>query len=425
MAKNSKLELKKEYMNKLLFKDDDKLVVYKLFIHKGVLITTEKFKINREGVTSYQCEPKELTNKLSIELKYCGEDGIISLVKYKIKENIFKLININSTKDGNKTITKTLSTSIKLDEVPYWGFVLMNKSYPPILILDTDPTVKEKNPLELIKNDQCKISSLREKMTIKTETKVTEVSKCNCTPIGISFENYYVNSSYSKEDIKYDDNGEVIYYRNDINKVKFYVEDNYKLTFVDGVLVNMLYCDPEDKVLVTEFLGKQIITKLDDTHSSIICNGKAHDYYKNDELVDFTSDSSYLYKPEFKRPHINSINTDTGIVDYFVDNHIFCKELKNNNKDEQESIITTKYYDSDCNILMVHSPDTFKSKSGVNYRWTCNSDKFVYSDNDIQVILDNSCQLIDYKHNLLTNQKYVYIRDNFGVPFKFADLEVN
>lgn len=425
MAKNSKLELKKEYMNKLLFKDDDKLVVYKLFIHKDVLITTEKFKINREGVASYQCEPKELTNKSAFVLKYVKNESV-SLVNYKTKENIFKLININSTKDGNKTITKTLSTSIKLDEVPYWGYVLMNKSYPPILILDTDPTVKEKNPLELIKNDQCKINSLREKMTIKTETKVTEVTKCNCTPIGVSFENYYVNSSYSKEDIKYDDNGEVIYYRNDINKVKFYVEDNYKLTFVDGVLVNMIYCDPKDKVLVTEFLGKQIISKLlDATNSSTICDGKAHNYYKNGKFVDFTSDSSYIYKPEFKRPHINSINTDTGIVDYFVDNHIFCKELKNNNKDEQESIITTKYYDSDCNILMVHSPDTFKSKSGVNYRWTYNSDKYVYSDNDIQAILDNACQLIDYKHNLLSNQKYVYIRDNFGVPFKFADLEVD
>lgn len=423
MSKIRKSELKKEYVNNVLFKDKEKLRLLKLFINIDGSILIEIYDINKDGTISEM--RKQVANKKSYFHSTSKKDDNHSLLNYKVLDNgyvTFYLSSINTTKEGDEKIIKTLSSNLSINNQFYWGYALFNESYPPIVVLDVDSSIIEKNPIDVVVNDDCLLNSLYCDINIKTETRVIERSSCKCSPILSSFESAYIRSSYTKEDIKYNDEGEVIYYRNDTNKVK-YIEDEegYRLTFVNGILVRLVFMD--NNIMVTEEMGIQTVRYLNDQKSSIVCDGRRTAYYFDGELEKTEKESSYIYKPELKRPIIDfndkPIDGEYYQYYYYDNDKIFAAYINYN-----KCLI---FYDNGMPLIN-STPASFNSASHVAacYHNNLDNENIVYTDNDIEISFDNSMQVISYKHKFYNKLRYLYLRDiRYGIPFKHVDLEEN
>ena len=280
-----------------------------------------------------------------------------------------------------------------------------------------------------------------------TESKVTENKNILQTNIDFLIDKKYENSSLSKEQIEYNDHGEVIYYQNKQNgitmskdikhngdyeeTVKFLdtVISQTKRTTVseDVIKIESLY---DDDIIITKedkCITKEIISKKDTTSKIIrlFDNGKT---VYDDREIDCTCEYSVN---DDNRTYIYP----DGTKDIHFDNHI-RREFKN--KDISCTIIddprligyiiesssgerlSYKSYNK-----LLNGSTNFESSSGIQYEFgydndiDTNSPIFRYKDNDVFFELgfaDNgNFKLLQFKSDYFSD-KYLYQRDMFGIP---------
>ena len=400
---------------------------------------------------------------------------------FKVNDNVIGLSSKSTIKESN-IISPLSSNASELDtvtnfEIPKFDsfnvimYFVNSKSNPVVFVVHENYTDDELDWYKLLEEKKYLYCSLDFKSFITTTTSNTNSVRMKIDdPLSIS-EKCYESSSIDKEIVKYDNNGEVIYYENPINMIKMErtIRDDIveeKVFFRDN-LIKLDYHKKEkyNHEEVLEYFGQVNTTKVvyDKNYSTNyttyqrvgdherICkfiNNNMEDEKFNDTVIDPNTIVG-MYN-EIPRPILNKeLSTEDIDVSgkyYYTDNNsnlILKVEIED---DVNAYKRTIEGYGPNGEVLFSYTKELvyiqmgknkyierFRSESGILFdtvtRITSISNALIerYRDNDIDLQISSNGEIEEFNSLMFSSRENFYIRDEFGIPrfIYYKSLKLN